>query len=375
LGVWGEVLRDWIVGWDGLGQGGELGFQFLLSVEEFDADGQGVEGEWTETVESDLDEVFRGAEDGVGCRVMAPLSKLFDVVAIVAVMIGEFSEGNDVVSAGVEGMAEAGGVSDAAEGGNWATAQVVERFGLAAGGEKLLRGVDHFGPRGVGSKPSDSGANGGSLVGIDHVGSGEDHGVGAAQSGEGFSQRAAGKDVFEAERFEGVDENDVEIAVDATMLEGIVEEDHLAAEFFDGDGRGADSIGVLQVGNVGQLVFEFNGFVVAASGFGAVAAADKGDTHALVSEEPGDPCNHRRLAGSAEGEIADADDGDTDVVDKGCISVVAAVSPTDGDDVGEFGTGEDGTEAGCAESFPPTADQLVKLGGGQHLGTGSIGSF
>ncbi len=130
---------------------------------------------------------------------LGPLLKLFDVVAIVAVMIGEFFEGNDVVSAGVEGMAEAGGVSDAAEGRDGAAAQAVVRFGLAAGGEEFLGGVDHFGPRGLGGKPSDSGANGGALFGLDHVGSGEDDGVGAAESGEGFAQGTAGESVVEAE--------------------------------------------------------------------------------------------------------------------------------------------------------------------------------
>ena len=76
--------------------------------------------------------------------------------------------------------------------------------------------------------------------------------------------------------------------------------------------RGA--VGVLQVRHVGQRLLEHERLVVAA-GLGAVAAAEDGDLPVAVAVEAGDPLDARRLAGAADGEVADADDRHADADD------------------------------------------------------------
>ena len=77
-----------------------------------------------------------------------------------------------------------------------------------------------------------------------------------------------------------------------------------------GCGQG-DAVGPLQVRHVGQVLLEDQRLVVAA-GVGAVAAAQDGDAPLAAAIEAGDVLDARRLAGAADGQVADADDAGTD---------------------------------------------------------------
>ena len=65
------------------------------------------------------------------------------------------------------------------------------------------------------------------------AGAGEPHDVGAPQSGRRFAQQSAGEQVFVAERLERVEQHDIQIATQATMLEAVVEQYQIRAEFAD----------------------------------------------------------------------------------------------------------------------------------------------
>ena len=116
-----------------------------------------------------------------------------------------------------------------------------------------------------------------------------------------------------AQRFQGVQKHDIEVAGNAAMLEGIVQHEHLASEFTDRPvGRG-DAIGVLHVRHARQFPGKFPGFVVRPV-VDAITAADDSCRFALREELADDPFNQRCLARAAQGEVADADHGHIDAV-------------------------------------------------------------
>src|SRR4051794_32891544 len=102
-------------------------------------------------------------------------------------------------------------------------------------------------PSGLRREFGDSVLDRGALPGRDCVGSAQANSVCAGEAGEWLAECAAGKDVIEAERLERVEENDIEVASEAAVLEAIIEDDHLRIVFTDGIvGRG-DPIAVLDV--------------------------------------------------------------------------------------------------------------------------------
>src|SRR5206468_1558223 len=77
----------------------------------------------------------------------------------------------------------------------------------------------------------------------DEVGAGDDDGVGAAEGARGFAEEAAGENVVVAERVYGADQDQIEVAVDAAMLEGVVEdEDFGVGAFCKGGVRAGNSV-------------------------------------------------------------------------------------------------------------------------------------
>jgi hypothetical protein len=82
--------------------------------------------------------------------------------------------------------------------------------------------------------------------------------------------------MLEAERFQGVEQYDIQISRQAAMLKAVVEKDQLRFQFFDGDSRAGHAIGVLNVRHVGQFLLQLLGFVVAAAFFRAVTTAEDG---------------------------------------------------------------------------------------------------
>ena len=117
---------------------------------------------------------------------------------------------------------------------------------------------------------------------FDQIGPREHDHIGPPQSGERLAQRAAGKDVPEAKRLQRIDDDDIQIAMDAPMLKRVVEQNQLAIEFLDRHLRRRDAVGILNVRHVGQLLLQFKSFVVPRAGFGAVAAADDRHAHAAL---------------------------------------------------------------------------------------------
>ena len=82
--------------------------------------------------------------------------------------------------------------------------------------------MHHFAPSGVRRKPRNSLPNCCPLGGRHQIGAAQSNDVGPRQPRGRLAQQAAWKDVFEPERLQCVEENNVEVAGQPTMLEAVV---------------------------------------------------------------------------------------------------------------------------------------------------------
>ena len=103
---------------------------------------------------------------------------------------------------------------------------------------------------------------------------------------------------------------------------------------------------------------------------GPVAAAEDRDAHALPPQMAGDPLDHRRLAGAADGEVADADHRHGGPVDLGGAAVVAAIAGAHDPAVGNAGGAQAGSQQPGGHAAAAAADEVAKCGGGNHKGCG-----
>ena len=185
-------------------------------------------------------------------------------------------------------------------------------------------------------------------------------------------QRAAGQDVVEAKRLAGVEQHDVEIPGEPPMLEAVVQQQQLRRQFLDGDRRRRDPVGILQVRHVGQREFQLKGLVVQPPLLRPVAAAENRDANVLPPQMPGDPLDHRRLAGAADGEIADAHHRHGGPMDLGGAAVVAAIAGPHDPAVGKAGGIQPGSQQPSGHAAAAAADNVSKCGGGNHKGCGEL---
>src|SRR5262245_54073406 len=112
-----------------------------------------------------------------------------------------------------------------------------------------------------------------------------------------------------------IDEHNVEVTDESAVLEAVVEQQDLSLVFGDGGAGGGDAVGPLDVRHTGEVVAQDHRLVVelrevAAVEGAAVAAAEDGDADVPLGEPPGQVFDEGGLAGAADGEVADADDGD-----------------------------------------------------------------
>ena len=113
--------------------------------------------------------------------------------------------------------------------------------------------------------------------------------------------------------------------------------------------------------------------VVRRAVLGAVAAAHEGDTHALSPQRAGDPFHHRRLAGAAECQVANAHDRRVDPMHQLRARVIPAVPPPDPG--ARYGPSKSASVARVSDAPTPpaaAAHQVVEMGR-QHRGAGSCG--
>src|SRR5262249_25024860 len=128
--------------------------------------------------------------------------------------------------------------------------------------------------------------------------------------------------------------DDVEVAGEPAVLEAVVEDEHLALQLLQGNPGERDAVGALQVRDVGQVLLQQQRLVVGAV-VTAVPPAEDGDAEVPFAVEVGDVLDAGGLAGAADGEVADADDGGADAPGAEQAAVVGEVAQADRQAVGQ----------------------------------------
>ena len=108
-----------------------------------------------------------------------------------------------------------------------------------------------------------------------------------------------------AEWIGGVDRHQIEITCQAAVLKAVVEHDDVGTRG-GGRGGGRDAVTIGDMPDAGEEERQFGCFVAPPSRGGAVPTADDRRTRALSGQPTDHPGHQRRLAGAAEGQIADA---------------------------------------------------------------------
>jgi hypothetical protein len=112
-----------------------------------------------------------------------------------------------------------------------------------------------------------------SLGGGDRIGAAQADNVGTLQTSKRFAQCAAREDVFETERLQGVEEYDVQVACESTVLETVIENEEIWMELFDCPPRRRNSVAILDMRHIRQGLRQLAGFVVLFTACGAISAA------------------------------------------------------------------------------------------------------
>jgi hypothetical protein len=319
---------------------------------------------------AEFDPVFEGGDEGIGVAEGGGLGEGEEVAreAIVVVVVKP-EGGGDEHAEGADGMEEAVGIADAGEGEDLA----------AAGdeGDGVAGGVVEAGDGGAlledGAWGNPLGEEAGGEVrefGGDLFAAGEHDHVGAFHVVGRFAPGAPGEDAGGAEGFSGVAEEDVEVALEAAVLEAVVEDEDVGVVFLDGGAAALDAVGVDDDGDAGAFVFDDEDFVRFAAGaigeaWGAIAAGEDGGVFAEALEFLDEHDDGGGFAGAAGGDVSDGDDGDGEFELFAEAEVVEEVSGGDEEGVdpgGDFEEeSEDGGECACAFAGDDGAVELVHV--------------
>ena len=186
------------------------------------------------------------------------------VAGSVGMVVGELAKPGHPIAATGQGMAKAGRVADAAKRGH---RPVMERFAAAPSPpveESNARGRAASFPARPPAGQVGQFAGGVPARRRGSRQSARDKAIRSARRSPStrLAERAAGKDMAEAERLQGVQQDDVQVAGDAAVLEGVVQDDRPALELADRLPGRRHAIGILQVGDAGQPGGQFPGLVV-----------------------------------------------------------------------------------------------------------------
>lgn len=335
------------------------------------------EGKVTSVDFREADGVFLGGEDDFSLAFFAAVDGVEDFLLGEAVVIGEAFGVYEVGAEVGEGLFEAFGLGDTAEGGDFFTADEVEIESFSAEDIFEVEGVvDAFDDTGGGVIAGDALSEFGGIS----VAFGDEDGAGAGQVFGGFAQGAAGEEVFVAEGLLSIDEDDVHAAAaEFPVLESVIEQECIAAEGFDGVAAGFDAVFIDEDDHVLEVGGEHIGFVAGGFGieqkgasigddarggsffaeqqfieesfteggwFGPVAAGEDGDITSLVFEFAGEFFDHGGFAGATDREVTDGDDLDAEGGIAEDAVVVEELSTFDGEEE-DFGEAEEGGADEC----------------------------
>jgi hypothetical protein len=272
--------------------------------------------------------VFGGEDEGVRVEFGGAGGEGLRVAEGVGVVIAEADSGGRSAAGGAEGRVEADRAGEGAE-GQWMRGDgcggAIERGEVeGALGEPEMRGgverVDFWGQAGVFVTENDD--------------------VSAAEGGEGFAEVAGGEEMVG--EVGAQDEDDLNLAGELAVLEAIVEEvdSRLGGGLLFGEeacviAAGGDVDVSSGAGEKEGFVAELDGGAsgIDVGGHGVAATVATGEDVGVPAEggeEGAQREDEGRLAGTAGGEVADADDGPGEALLREQTTVIQGVARGDG---------------------------------------------
>ena len=325
--------------------GADDGFEGLGFVEQGDFDAKKEDGNIAGGKGGEADGIFFGGDEGKAATGAGAGEGVFDFRNGEAMVVGKGALVDDFGAETDQSLHEAFGHGDAGDGADAEATQVGERETFS--GEKIfeVKGVMATGvDRGVAIVATDLFFEFGVIFARAF---GQENEIGPAEGIGGLAEDSAGENVLIAERVLAVDKEEVKAVAEAEVLKAVVEEEGIGLVVADGVAGGFDAIGIDEDGNAGEVAGEHKGLVARLGGieqdrfsvgdnagrgwgptgeefigqageegfgYGFVTATEDGDATSGFEEGAGEFFHHGGLAGTADGEVADADDHDADRV-------------------------------------------------------------
>jgi len=324
----------------------EAALEGIVAADDVDLDAEEIDGKRALAEAGEADGILFRGNDGAGPAGLAALEHAGDLVLAETVMIGVAAGIDQLNTELTETFLEALGAGDAGDGADTEILEERERHDLVGKDllemERLVGALDELGVLVVAAEFL---AQFGEVAAI---ALGDEDDVGAAELLGRLAQEAAREEVAVGEGGLAVDEDDVDALLEAEELEAVVEEKGVAVVFANGVEAAFDAVlvdedeDVLEVGGeheglvAGEFGIEKEGAAIGndagrmavldgakaveetlrkRDGLAFVAAAEDGDLAAPLGQFAGEELHHRRLAGAADGEVADADDEAAEGVD------------------------------------------------------------
>ena len=277
-------------------------------------------------------------------------------------MICQRAQADRLVAQSFERFGKGRWIADTAKSRHAPAGERFQRCSTAIETAQPKRPMRRFDPEGMGREAANFLGDRLPLGIADQVGPGEDNHLGSRKTGQRLAERAAGKDVIEAKRFQGVDQDNIQIATEPAVLKSVVQQNRLGLVPLDRLPGRRHTVAILQMWHLRQRQGQLAGLVIRAAGLGPITAADDRHPQPPLDEPPGDPGHHGSFAGSPQGQVADADHCRRHAGLMPRIVVMAVAQP-DGRGVGNLGQPQQRSLDRGDGPAAPTADQLAKVGG------------
>jgi hypothetical protein len=341
----------------------------VRAVQELEPDPQGDERPASQLADSQLDDVLlRRHHDRPFGQSAGPAGQVVHVRPAVGVVVGVGPDVEHRRPEVRERSPERFGVADAAKRPDNPSTQFADRPRRLAVHEQFHRGVHARGHRRLGEPAGQPVPLPGHRPGPGLVAASQHDRPGPPQFADRFPQQSPREEVLVIERPGRVHNDNVQVPGQPAVLESIVEDEDLAFQL-DGGGHGqGDPVAALQVRDVGQVFLQEQRLVVH-PGLDPVPAAQDGDAQPPLAVVPGHRLDARRLAGPAEGQVADADDRDGSSDGPSPTAVEQPVADPDAGPVRQPGPPQPGPGQPHRRPARLAADQGVELLGG-HVGAG-----
>ncbi len=190
----------------------------------------------------------------------------------------------------------------------------------------------------------------------------DQYGIGATQSSQRFPQQASRQQPVMAKRTGGIQQDEVQLSMQATMLQAIIHDNHIewvAAEQLPG---GKTTVRVLHMRDAWNQQLKHLLFIVAAICRSVISATDDSRGMSQLLQTLAEHRDNRRFPGTAGRQITHADDGHCCLVNGQQAIVVEGVANRGDQSVEAGDGGQHHALSGRPQSAVCSADQSEKPG-------------